>query len=43
MTERGIVHGLFDQAVLDAVEFERKEQEMQRDRSDALLHIAVEF
>ena len=43
MAEDGIVHRLFEQRVVDAVEFEREEQKMQRDRGDALLHVAVEF
>ena len=43
MAEDGILHRLFEQIVVDAVQFEREEQKMQRDRSDALLHVAVEF
>ena len=43
MAERRIGHRGFELAVVDAVEFEREEQEVHRDRGDALLHVAVEF
>ena len=43
MAERRVGHGGFKRRIVDAVEFEREEQQMQRGRGDALLHVAVEF
>ena len=43
MAERGIGHRGFKNGVLDAIEFEREEQQMRRRRRHALLNIAVEF
>ena len=43
MAERGIGHRRFEQRVVDAVEFEREEQEMRGGRGHALLHVAVKL
>ena len=43
MAERGIGHRGVERRIVEPVEFEREEQQMQRRRRDALLHVAVEF
>ena len=43
MPERGIFHSRFEQRIIDAVEFEREEQQMRRSSRQPLLHVAVEF
>ena len=43
MAERGFARRRFKQTVVDAIEFEREEQQMRGGRRHALLHVAVEF
>ena len=43
MAERGIGHRLVERGVIEPVQVEREEQQMQRGRGDALLHVAVEL
>ena len=43
MAQRRIGHRRFQELVVDAVELERKEQQVRRRRRQPLLHVAVEF
>ena len=43
MAERRIGHGGLQRGIVDAVEFEREEQQMDRGRRDALIDVAIEF
>ena len=43
MAERRIGHRLVQHGVVEPVEIEREEQQMQRGRGDALLHVAIEL
>src|SRR5215472_7598149 len=43
MAERGIGHGLVQNRIVDAVEFEREEQQMDRRRREPLLYVAVKL
>ena len=43
MTERGIGHRLFQNRVLDPIEFEREEQQMNRCCGEPLLNVAIKF
>ena len=43
MAERGIGHSLVQRRVIEPVQVEREEQEVQRGRGDAFLHVAVEL
>ncbi len=43
MAERRLRHRPVEHGIVDAVQFQREEQKMQRRRGDALLHVAVEL
>ncbi len=43
VAERGIGHRGVERGIVETVEFEREEQQMQRRRRDAVLHVAVEL
>ena len=43
VAERGIGHRLVERRVVEPVQVEREEQQVQRGRGDALLHVTVEF